>query len=196
VAFGAFALAGCSAVDPDDADVAAIAAQPRIAITVSNHSDMTLSLPAVTGSGTGWLRVDGHPDWFFWEVPDTFASSEICEDVTHDQVGDLPTQGATLAPRADFHFSWKTNVYTGGEVRDGALGPIHCVHVSPVAFGEYAGELCAELASVKCSGPPVAADFHNTCQPLRLAVGPHDTEVSVEFSTEQFPSNRCAADGP
>lgn len=178
-------FAGCSS----DADPADIAAAPSLHIAIKNSSTRTINLPKVDGAGSGWLRVDDHPNWFVWTVPPGFDSSGICEDVTADQLGQMPTEGASLRPGESFAFSWKTNVFGAGEERSGALGPRHCIHVAPVPHGTYSAHLCANLFNADCRG---ASELPTQCLPVTLKIGPGDTTLDVELTAEQFPA--CAVD--
>lgn len=183
------ALAGCSLEDGSNADPADIAAAPSVHIVIKNSSAQTLSLPKVQGAGSGWLRVDEHPSWFVWDVPSGFDSSGICEDVTADQVGQMPTEAATLRPGETFAFSWKTNVFGAGEQRQSALGPFHCIHVAPAPHGPYSANVCANLFNIACQ---VASEFPTRCLPVILDIGPGNTTLDVDLTAEQFPT--CAAD--
>lgn len=187
------ALTGCS-LEGSSTDPADIAAAPSVHITIKNSSAQTVRLPMVSGAGSGWLRVDDHPSWFVWTIPPGFDSSGICEDVTADQIGQMPTEAATLGPGETFEFSWKTNVFGAGEERQGALGRFHCIHVAPVPPGTYSAQLCANLFSIACSSPPSASDFPTQCLPVTLQIGSSDTPLHAEFTADHFPSNRCAAD--
>ena len=64
-------------------------------LVVANHSAYPLRLPG-TSNDAGWFRVDGHPDWFVWEVPAEFSESSICEDVTVAETGARPMDEATV----------------------------------------------------------------------------------------------------
>lgn len=182
------ALAGCSLGDGSNADPADIAAAPSVHIVIENSSAQTLNLPRVDGAGSGWLRVDEHPSWFVWSVPPGFDSSGICEDVGADQVGEMPTEAATLRPGESFEFSWKTNAFGAGEERHSALGTFHCIHVAPVPHGIYSAHLCANRFSTACKG---ASEFPTQCSPVALKIGPGDTTLDVELTAELFPP--CSA---
>lgn len=180
-------LPGCSSEDGSNTDPADIAAAPSVHITIKNSSTQTLSLPEVSGAGSGWLRVDEHPNWFVWSVPSELDSSGICEDVTIDQVGQMPTEAATLRPGDTFALDWKTNVFGAGERREGALGPLHCIHVAPAPRGTYSAKLCANVSSA-CQA---TGEFPTKCLPVALDIGPGDTRLDVELTTEKL---GCAAD--
>ena len=170
-----------------------IAAAPTVTLVVANHSAYSLRLLG-TSYDAGWFRVDGHTGWFVWDVPDEFSGSSICEDVTVDQMGELPMDEAMVEPGDEYRFAWKTNVFGAGEVSEGVLGPSHCIHVHPVAKGTYHAHFCASLGTVRCSVQPTLGDFSERCLPATLTISAQDSELAAAFEVEDFPDNTCAAD--
>ena len=170
-----------------------IAAAPTVTLVVANHSAYPLRLPG-TSHDAGWFRVDGHPDWFVWKVPDDLSGSSICEDVTVAQTGAQPMDEAVVNAGDEYRFDWKTNVFGPGEVSQDVFGPSHCIHLHPAAPGSYRAQVCAELFSVHCSVKPALADFRTRCVPVTLTIPDADGELAVSFEAEDFPDNGCEAD--